>query len=72
MGFGGPALEFGMVLDPYVEGVFGELRRLHQPPVGGDAGEGEPGIGQLLSEFIVELVPVPMAFGDGVQGVLFI
>ena len=30
MGLGGPALEFGMVLDPYEEGPIGELRGLHQ------------------------------------------
>ena len=72
MGPGGTALEFGMVLYPHKEGPIGELRRFHQRPVGGDAGEGEPGFLEPLSELIVELVPVTVPLRDGIQSVILI
>ena len=64
MGLVGPGFELRMVLDAHIEGPVGELHRLHQPPVGRKAGEGETMCRQHLPVIVVELIAVPVPLGD--------
>ena len=58
----GPALEFRVVLHPYVEGVALYLDGLRKAAVGGGAGDYQPGLCERPPELVIELVAVAVAF----------
>ncbi len=46
VGLVGPAFQLRVELDAHEPGVVGQLHDLHQPPVGGQAGQLQPRLGQ--------------------------
>ena len=60
----GAALELGMELHADEEALAGDFHGLHQPPVGGEAGEGEAGGLQRVAVGVVELIAVAVALAD--------
>ena len=64
MGPVGTAFQLRMELPGHKPGVPGQLDHLHQAAVGGQAGEGQPRLGQRLTVVVVELIPVAVALLD--------
>jgi hypothetical protein len=62
VGLVGARLELRVELGRHKEGVRGEFHDLHEPLVGGDRGNDEPGLLDLVLIIGVELVAVAMAF----------
>lgn len=60
----GPGFQLRVELYPHEPGVAGQLHDLHQPPVGGQAGQLQPRLGQGIPVFVVELVAVTVPLGD--------
>ena len=60
----GTALELRVELHADEEALAPNLDGLHQPPVGGEAGEHEAGVGQRVAVGVVELVAVAVALAD--------
>ena len=69
MGLVGAALQLGVELDAHEPGVVGQLHDLHQALVGGETGQLQARLGQLLAVVVVELIAVAVALGDLVGAV---
>ena len=59
-----PAFELRVELDAHEPGVVGQLHDLHQPLVGGQAGQYQTCVGEDLAVVVVELIAVAVALAD--------